>query len=164
MEHAVSRRHLLFGRTTPIRPPWSVAEEAFLAACNRCQDCLPACPQTILIERRGYPEVDFSRGECTFCADCVSACPKKSLAFMDQHTPPWSLQVEVGAGCLANRGIYCQGCGDACPTRAITFANQPGIPKPQLTAQRCTGCGACVSVCPVHAVKIGFQEGTRHAA
>jgi ferredoxin len=32
---------------------------------------------------------------------------------------------------------------------------------PQVDVKRCTGCGACVSVCPVKAVRMGPAENGR---
>lgn len=69
----LSRRGFLRGRVRPkaeIRPPWALPESEFVDRCTRCNDCLKACPQGILVPGDGaYPTVEFSRGECTFCED-----------------------------------------------------------------------------------------------
>jgi ferredoxin-type protein NapF len=67
-----SRRGFFRGRPRPkaeIRPPWALAESLFTDCCTRCNDCIDACPeQIIVIGDGGYPTIDFKRGECTFCA------------------------------------------------------------------------------------------------
>lgn len=57
--------------------------------------------------------------------------------------------------CLANIAVHCQACGDACGTQAILFRRRlGGPPLPDLVADRCTGCGDCVTVCPVAAIHV----------
>ena len=76
-----SRRALLFGRVpaAPLppafRPPWGKPEPEFLAACTRCDACVHACPEQVLVrDADGLPRFDAQAGECTFCGDCVAAC------------------------------------------------------------------------------------------
>ena len=58
--------------------PWAVAE--FTAACERCDDCIKACEESVLVAGDGgYPTVDFDRGGCTFCGACVRACQHGAL-------------------------------------------------------------------------------------
>jgi ferredoxin-type protein NapF len=80
----VSRRQFLRGNfksgQAPQRPPWALAEALFINACSRCGDCVPACPTRIIVIVRGFPEVDFKRGECTFCGACAAACKDKRIA------------------------------------------------------------------------------------
>lgn len=157
---SVSRRSFLRGRTSapaPIRPPWSLPEAAFVSACTRCDACVTACPSRIIARGDGgYPVVDFSRGECTFCGDCGRACAPKAL---DRDAvagaAPWALAPQVGASCLAAHDVVCRTCGDTCPTRAIRFPPLLGrAAQPFVDATHCTGCGACVSACPVAAVAL----------
>lgn len=42
-------------------------------------DCVRARPTRIVVVVRGYPEVDFKRGECTFCGACAAACKDGAL-------------------------------------------------------------------------------------
>jgi ferredoxin-type protein NapF len=158
------RRGFLRGRpgaAQAIRPPWALAEPAFLAACTRCADCIAACPQGIVIAGEGgYPSVDFQRGECTFCADCVSACRPRALT-RTGDSPPWALLARIGDNCLARRDIECRVCGDWCGAGAIRFAPRlGGSPLPAIDGGRCTGCGACVAPCPSAAIAIGPAAAT----
>lgn len=155
----VSRRQFMRGdfkaRRPPQRPPWALAEEAFLDACSRCGECLPACPTRIIVLVRGYPEVDFKRGECTFCGACATACKEQALLRSGSETAPWTLKAQVTENCLAKRGVECRVCGDPCPVTAIRFSPRlGGPPLPEVDASSCTGCGACVAPCPVAAINL----------
>lgn len=153
-----SRRGFLRGRPRPlaeIRPPWALPEAAFIDRCTRCNDCLKACPQKILVVGDGgYPTVDFSRAECTFCADCVAACQPKALLRQGDGVP-WALKAVISDACLARRGVECRVCGDFCEARAIRFTPRlGGSPLPEVASDSCTGCGACVAPCPTRAIAV----------
>jgi len=61
----------------------------------------------------------------------------------------------IGDACLARRGVVCQSCGDACAEGAIRFRPALGrVPILVFDADRCTGCGDCVEVCPVAAIAL----------
>jgi len=144
-------------RHTPQRPPWALAEGAFLDACSRCGDCTPVCPTRIIVVVRGYPEVDFSRGECTFCGACAKACKDGALlrAGSESLAAPWTIEARIADSCLARRGVECRICGDRCPAAVIRFSPRlGGPPVPEVDASSCTGCGACVAPCPVKAISL----------
>jgi len=164
----MSRRFFLRGQvagsskviSTPIRPPWAFNESLFIENCSRCSDCISACPQGIIFTGdAGFPEVSFKQGECTFCADCVKACKTGALdtSVLSQQVAPqaWDLDVSIQSNCLSLNAVVCRACGDNCETQAIQFKLKVGgISEPQISQDDCTGCGACVAVCPVDAVKI----------
>jgi len=71
--------------------------------------------------------------------------------------------ITIAGTCLARRGVVCQSCGDACPERAIRFSLQRGgAPLPAVDETRCTGCGACLEVCPADA--IAYRQARREHA
>ena len=153
----ISRRQFLrgdiSGRKPALRPPWALAGDAFLAACTRCGDCVPACPTRIVVIVGGYPTVDFSRGECTFCGACVDAC--KPGALCKSEAPPWRIQAQIGSNCMAFKDVVCRTCGDACTPAAIRFRPRlGGAAVPEVDAGRCTGCGACLAPCPANAITL----------
>ncbi|MCL2523990.1 MAG: ferredoxin-type protein NapF [Betaproteobacteria bacterium] len=153
-----ARRGFLRGRSRPkaeLRPPWALPEAAFVDHCTRCRDCLPACPQGIVVSGDGgYPRIDFSRGECTFCAACVTACQPQALLRREGEAP-WACRASVGAACLPQHGVECRVCGDYCAAGAIRFPPRlGGSPLPAIDAERCTGCGACLAPCPGGAIQI----------
>ena len=156
----LSRRAFFRGRPRPRvekRPPWALAEGAFIDHCTRCNDCIKACPTRILVVGDGgYPTVDFREGECTFCGDCVTACqPKALLRTEDQQA--WPYTASIGEDCLPRQGVECRVCGDFCDARAIRFPPRlGGSPLPEVDTEKCTGCGACFAPCPTVAVTISL--------
>ena len=164
MGNAINRTQLLrgdlSGRSRPIRPPWSLPENAFVECCTRCGDCISDCPQHILDKGRGgFPQVNFSRGECLFCGECVQACAPGALAGWSpqgESPAPWSIRARIGERCLAWRGVECRSCADPCDTAAIRFRLVAGgVAQPLLELAACNGCGACYSVCPAQAIELG---------
>jgi ferredoxin-type protein NapF len=158
----IGRRNLLRGRVSALQEPsvlmpWASA--TFFDSCSRCLDCVQACPEGIISPADGgYPSVDFDRGECLFCGDCVSACTPAAL--LRGAGPPWRIKAEISSECLSERGISCRSCGDVCDPRAIGFSLQlGGRVAVNLEPSYCTGCGACVGVCPVHAIRMRQPQG-----
>ena len=143
------------GRSTPLRPPWAVAEKVFTEVCSGCGDCIKGCPEHLLIQGRGgLPRVDFQRGECTFCQACLERCPTGALQAQADR-PPWSLKATIGEGCIARSGVVCSVCGEHCESRALRLLPVAGgRVVPRIETNLCTGCGACVRVCPTQAVAV----------
>jgi ferredoxin-type protein NapF len=153
-----SRRNLLRGRpglgqTAAVRPPWALIE-GFEARCSRCDRCIQHCETGILIRGDGgFPQVDFRRGDCSFCGDCVKVCD--SGALHRGQARPWRIKAAISAACLSAQGISCRSCGEACDPRAISFRLQTGgRALPEVEQGFCSGCGACVAVCPVQAIEV----------
>jgi ferredoxin-type protein NapF len=157
------RRAFLRGRprrlAEPLRPPWAASEAGFLQACDRCGDCIAACPTALLVRSGGgFPEADFSRGHCTFCADCVHACAdaarKSALRrpALNFSSRPWALQAAIGSDCLPRKGVLCRSCDERCEAGAIRFSPRSGGPALPAVESSCTGCGRCVAACPARAI------------
>lgn len=148
-----SSRRSLFRQAPPVqRPPWT--DEARVAAeCTSCGECLKACPEAILIAGPGRtPAVDFTRNPCTFCGACAEACPED--VFRPRDTAPWSLTAAIGASCLMASGVECRTCTDVCDTSALRFRRVVGGGAIVVTDDDCTGCGACLGVCPTGAISL----------
>ena len=158
---SASRRAFLRGRArqeAPLRPPWAIAEPAFLEACTTCGDCIAACPEHVLLTGDGrFPEFDPMLGECSFCNACADACEVHALD-LASIGPVWMLRAQIADSCLARNGVTCFSCRDACGERAIRFAPAIGGALPELDLEHCTGCGGCVAVCPVSAISLAKGE------
>ena len=168
MACAVSRRQFLrgnlTGRDSAIRPPWAVAENEFVARCDQCSECVAACPSHLIeAANDGLPFMNFLKGECDFCNACARACATGALVYRDEANQPiWSLAATIESTCIAFNGVVCRTCGEHCETTAIRFVHVVGRgAMPQVDFERCTGCGACVSVCPVKAVSMGPAKNGR---
>lgn len=154
---------MLGGRTalvpSPQRPPWALAEAAFLSACTRCGECVSACPTGLLQTGAGrYPYADFNHGHCTFCGDCSRACAPHAIG-ADLAARPWDIRISIASSCLTEQGVVCRTCGELCEVAAIRFTpTLGGVSRPQLDAERCTGCGECLAPCPTQAIKMQHQS------
>lgn len=138
----------------PQRPPWALPEARFLGKCTRCNNCAIICPTRIIKMRDGYPQIDFSAAGCTFCGECVRVCTPAALHRIEGALP-WSIKASVSEKCLAQRGVECRICGEHCEVAAIRFPPRLDAPPlPVVDVTTCTGCGACVSVCPTKAVAL----------
>jgi ferredoxin-type protein NapF len=166
----ISRRQLfrgdLRGPRPALRPPWASSEQTFVARCDRCRDCVSACPeQVIRLGTAGFPEMEFSARGCSLCGECVTACGGKALRGDPASDMPWDLVAEIGDGCLARRGVVCRSCGESCGEGAIRFRLRVGgVAEPLLVQDACTGCGWCVGVCPTHAVRVIASSRRREPA
>ncbi|MGY8959059.1 MAG: 4Fe-4S dicluster domain-containing protein [Alphaproteobacteria bacterium] len=72
-----------------VRPPYAAPELHFLAACTRCDACIPACPHHVMFKlsekagrlAAGTPAMDLINYGCHMCPDtpCVTACEPGAL-------------------------------------------------------------------------------------
>lgn len=158
---SLSRRDLFLRRSKAKErsypfPPWALSKDLFLTTCDQCGACIDACPEGILLQdpTDSFPGTDFNSTGCTFCKACVEACPTGALK-ADDTTAPWAHRIAIAASCLSEQGITCRVCEESCEPRAIRFALQTGgRALPVLNEDDCTGCGFCISACPVQAITL----------
>jgi ferredoxin-type protein NapF len=153
----LSRRRFFARRhpgPAPFRPPWSLPEAQFTDRCSRCDECVKACPTGLLVRGGGgYPLARFAAAACSFCGDCATICPTGALARAGDRAP-WSFGIRIGGSCLPEQGVECRVCGEACDVGAIRFRPRTGgVTLPEVDNAACTGCGACISPCPVMAIE-----------
>lgn len=139
------------------RPPWAIAEWAFVGRCDGCLACVDACRDGVLGPGRdGRPEVDFRFGSCDFCGACVAACDRGALRRdLASRTAAFRFVLTVDTACLALAGEPCRTCEEFCDAYAIRFRpTEQGTMVPTVVAANCNGCGACVGPCPVGSIHL----------
>ena len=162
MAGELARRDLLRGKfKTPrplIRPPYAIAEAVFLSLCQPCPDCFTACSYDLIVkDPSGRPEINFEQAECVFCGDCARACSTRALD--KGNARPWLVIANISQDCLSRNGVVCRSCGDHCNAQAIGFKLMTGgRSSPLIDKDICTGCGACVPVCPNKSISMIEQE------
>lgn len=104
-------------QTPHLRPPGALDEDAFLAACIKCGQCVQVCPVEAIVLSDigagygvGVPYVDARAQACDFSCDavqCVLACPTEALS----HKIGKKEEVRMGIArlarpdaCLARKG------------------------------------------------------------
>ncbi len=157
-----------------IRPPGSLPEQRFLAACVRCGECMKVCPTNalqpasdqagpeglwtpVLVPRIGYCEY--------YCSLCTQVCPTGAIKELKIKE---KTQVKIGSAWIdKNRcipyvlGRSCTVCEEKCPTspKAVKLieteiAMPDGTWAPQevpiVDLDLCIGCGICETKCPVY--------------
>jgi len=131
-----------------VLPPYADKDTDF-APCVSCSGhCQTACAGetgVLVRDAEGIPYLDFQRAGCTFCAACLEACDRGVLT--EGRSPLARVWIDT-ASCLAHQGVVCVACKQACSEDAVVFE---GMMRPKIT-ETCTGCGLCISVCPVEAV------------
>ncbi|MFW4356090.1 4Fe-4S dicluster domain-containing protein [Gordonibacter sp. KGMB07426] len=137
-----------------VRPPGTTSNVKLVAACNRCDRCLQACPYGIItpaplsesIVAYGTPTLAFANGFCDFCMKCVDACPTGALSYGGEAERDLGVAVVVKDACVAWDWAGCTVCKDECPVEgAITLDDHD---RPVVHPDFCDGCGKCEQVCP----------------
>jgi polyferredoxin len=171
---AVLKSDILVKREHPhlIQPP-GARDNALLAKCVRCAECMRACPTSglqpalaeagleglwtpVLVPRIGY--CDHS------CNACGQVCPTGAIPKLDlaeknrqvlgaayintDHCLPWANHQNCGV------------CEEQCPVSPKAILLEPtferdvlgratSILRPYVLRERCIGCGICEYACPV---------------
>ena len=155
-----------------IRPPFALAEPAFLQACTRCDLCIDACPHDVIfklgshvgIMAQGTPALDLTSRGCHLCTDwpCVTVCEPSALTLSvtsdstdlsdpEDDAPPDLAKLAIvtinEATCLPYSGPECGACAGSCPVPdALSW---DGGTKPVIDQELCVGCAMCREACIV---------------
>ncbi len=134
--------------STPVRPPGSLPEPAFLAACIHCGRCANICDRdAIRLDSDGTPYLNGIDGWCDFCAKCVDVCPTGAILPFDAQTMVIGTAEIDRTRCIAWDHVGCRLCYDECLNLKDAIYLDENL-RPYIDAERCVGCAACVNVCP----------------
>ena len=142
-----------------VRPPGAASGAQLVAACDRCQRCLQACPYGIVtpvplaenLVAYGTPMLSYRNAYCDFCMKCVDACPTGALSYGGERERDLGVAVVVKDACVAWDWAGCTVCKDECPVEgAITLDDHD---RPVVHADCCDGCGKCEQVCPAASLR-----------
>ncbi len=174
-------RRLTFRPQLPIRPPGAVPEDQFVAMCERCGNCIRACPTGIIradtgesgvtgfmspvlrIGGKNVEEYGYA-GYCDEdCNECARVCPTGAITRVSLDE---KRSIAIGlAGidkniCIAIKDrAYCVVCDEHCPYKAIKLVPKDGVNWPEVREDRCRGCGLCQVKCPVLGTKAIVVRG-----
>ena len=145
-----------------LRPPGSIPESDFLAACIRCGACLRVCVTRTLqasgiedgLMGWGTPAHRMRTAGCEQACDlCGKICPTgaiRELPLIERQHAKIGTAVLSRERCVAwAQDRLCLLCDEACPYNAIVFGVVDGRKRPFVDESRCNGCGMCEFVCPV---------------
>ncbi len=110
--------------------------------CERCGDCVPACPWGYIIPAK----VERDDDKCTNCAKCAEAC--EFDAFEERRPDDYQESYIDPAACNG-----CAECAEACEKLDAISGDQFTA---SLIQQHCEGlrCGLCVTVCEEEAIVV----------
>ena len=169
----ISKNDSILSRT-PIMPPGAGSMEHFKAHCTACQLCVSKCPMQVLkpaalqygISGITQPHLVFSTEVfCSYdCNICTTVCPTSALKKLPIEEKKLA---QIGVAkfrkdkCIVfTEEKDCGACSEHCPTQAVHMIDyKDGLTIPEITADLCTGCGACESICPSKPYVAIYVEG-----
>jgi polyferredoxin len=164
---------LNFTAPTLIRPPGVEDEDAFLARCIRCSQCMKVCPTSVLqptLTQAGLaglwtPMLVPRLGYCDYgCKACGDICPTDAiptLSLEEKRQQVLGLARVDRDRCLPwAYDTPCIVCEEMCPVpekaiqlEEVTITGADGAPtvlqQPYVLRELCIGCGICETKCPM---------------
>jgi len=138
-----------------LRPPGAIEEVYFLSLCDKCDECIKACPENVLFRApenlgraAGTPMFRPASKPCFLCDEfyCIKACDRSALK-MAPRVKDFSMGVARldSSKCLAHEGKSCNYCIVFCPLSGEAIIEAGGWPL--IIADECVGCGQCEYHC-----------------
>ena len=158
-------------RAERLVPPGASSVKDFYDKCTACQLCVAHCPGNVLspssdVEHFLQPRMDYVNGWCRpECTACSTVCPTGAIKPLAREQ---KTLIRIGTArinpalCLAANGKEsCGNCVEHCPSGALMMVKdeKSGKPRPVVSEQQCTGCGACEFLCPVRPLSAITVDG-----
>lgn len=138
--------------------------------CIRCNLCAEECPVGAVTNAKRDKQARIT-DKCVKCDICAMTCPVNAVKILqstsdvdedvkfrvkDIKVPHRKLKME-SISVDQERCPECESktCTRFCPTGAITLEDGKAV----IDKDKCTGCGACVNVCPEQAVTLERELG-----
>jgi ferredoxin len=142
-----------------IRPPGSLPERVFTAACTGCGECMKVCPnkalQPSLMEAglaglytpRLVPRIGYCEEFCNFCGQVCPTGAIRSISLEEKRLIKLGVARVDRSRCIAwAQGKICLACNEQCSYHAVIGDDNK---CPVVIEEKCTGCGICENKCPV---------------
>lgn len=129
-------------------------------SCIGFGDCTKVCDFDAIHVVDGVAVVNTDN--CTGCNKCVQTCPKSVIQLVPKRSETYLVRCSntlSGAFVRPNCDIGCIGCQrcvKACEQGAIEMNKDLA----QIDQSKCIQCGACIEVCPTHAITHGLSVRT----
>lgn len=143
-----------------VRPPGACHEKEFIEKCLRCGACVKACPFFALtpvlqanVFDRGTPTLRVGQAYCRFCENfpCINACTSGALDLTNLSGQQRIATARIIAeNCLRSNGTDCTECVKKCQSIAVAICLPESSKIPEISQEKCSGCGACAAVCPAY--------------
>jgi electron transport complex protein RnfB len=116
--------------------------------CIGFGDCAAVCPYDAIVIENGVAHVNHEK--CVGCGLCASVCPKGIIGTHKKsqrvHVKCFNCDLGKYTRSACKTGcIGCKKCEKTCTHGAIHVTNN----KASIDYALCTGCGECVSACPM---------------
>lgn len=120
--------------------------------CLGFGDCTRVCQYDAIHVENGVAVVDPEK--CTGCGMCARECPDHLIQIVPARAKVYVACTSTDKGAYTrkvckNGCIGCMKCQKTCEYEAIKVEDNLA----RIDPQKCTGCGACIEVCPVGVIR-----------
>lgn len=125
-----------------------------IEGCLGFGDCAAVCPKNAISCQDGIARIHTEN--CIGCGLCVKTCPRHVISLFPDISYVKVKCSNHDKGVLTHKActngcIGCKKCENICISDAIHVVNNLAV----IDYDKCTSCGACADVCPMHVIAHG---------